>query len=74
MPKCPKCGEEIETLIAWIPKEDRCNVSLNHDNTLDYESTDIIEGKGATEYACPLCNEVIFRNDIDAENFLKGEC
>lgn len=73
MPKCPECGEEIATLIAWIPKEDRCKVSLNPNNTLNYEFDESIEGKGTTEYACPLCNEVIFKSEADAEKFLRGE-
>ena len=73
MPKCPECGEEINTLIAWIPKEDKCNVSLNSDNTLNYESTDIIEGKGPTEYECPICGKIIFNSETNAKKFLKGE-
>ena len=73
MPKCPKCGENIETLIAWIPKEDRCEVSLNPDNTLRYEFDENIAGKGTTEYECPLCSEIISRSESDVEKFLKGE-
>ena len=73
MPKCPECGEEIGTLIAWIPKEDKAEVALNSDGTLSYMITDNIEGKGATEYECPMCGEIIFSSETDAKNFLKGE-
>ena len=73
MPKCPECGEEIGTLIAWIPKEDKAVVALNSDNTLCYMLDESIEGKGTTEYECPLCGEIIFRSETDALKFLKGE-
>ena len=74
MPKCPKCGENIDTLIAWIPKEDRAEVGLNSDNSLCYLINDNIEGKGTTEYECPVCSEIIFRSEADAKKILKGEC
>ncbi len=65
MAKCPKCGEEI------------CY--------LDYEAVIEVAGRYIVEsykeskkrwiaelYLCPLCNEALFEDQNDADEFLEG--
>ena len=71
MPTCPKCGAEIDKLIYIGLRPQRCIAYVAHGCLLfDFidEADDLLDG----EYCCPLCNEVLFRNDGDAEEFLKG--
>ena len=71
MPKCPKCGKEINKLyniqlgeMCWEMDEDgeyenRVDLFVQHDETNFWE--------------CPECNERLFDNEEEAINFLKGE-
>ena len=66
MPKCPKCGEEIDHLInvcsAWKLYRFYSNGS--------YEWIDDVSGD-VNEYECPECNEVLFTDEAEAQKFLK---
>lgn len=75
MPKCPNCNLEIDYLRDWVPawKEFKC--SVGEDEEIKYEDVDNVcvstEGND-DEYECPVCSQVLFRDDLAAEMFLKG--
>lgn len=68
MPKCPKCGKEIDCLNNWESGEMEYCLSLN-----GYEGKDFVEDGKVNEYECLECSEVIFTDEEKAIAFLKGE-
>ena len=72
MPKCPKCGEEIEELRNYCEKTATFYVCLkngNLDYALDSEGDDYTEGG----FECPKCAEELFTSEDDAKAFLAGK-
>ena len=70
MPKCPKCGSEIEFLDAKMM--DYGTLHMHPDGTPDYIwSCDVYDGNPDFEFRCPECNELLFTNPDEAEEFLK---
>jgi len=69
--KCPKCKKEISKLIALSDGKLIQNFIVN----VDYpEYSDIERDFIDTEYRCPECGEMLFRNDEEkAINFLMGK-
>jgi len=71
MPKCPKCGEEIDYLkhcqsgreIEYIEE------AYHHVKIVDQEFID--DGK-VNDYECPKCNKVLFTDEVEAIAFLEG--
>jgi ribosomal protein S27AE len=72
MPKCPKCGKDIDTLLLQGKQVQTFRVSLGEDG-LVYLWIDASDGLEDEEYACPECGETLFTNDIDATDFLMGK-
>jgi hypothetical protein len=73
MPKCPKCGREINSLLLRAKQMHDFRV-YEYEGGLEYfwigaSSDDDLENE---EYYCPKCGAILFTNDIDALNFLKG--
>jgi len=70
MPKCPKCGKEIEELLYYA-------YELNHahfNRYGEYYNWDTLpDMKGKPDYECPECGEVLFHSEEKALAFLRGE-
>jgi uncharacterized C2H2 Zn-finger protein len=76
MPKCPKCGKEINELINWRRELSEYHIyfARKEDEHPIWERFDVIEDEDEDsneEYECPLCRTVLFRNYKDAIAFLK---
>jgi predicted RNA-binding Zn-ribbon protein involved in translation (DUF1610 family) len=67
MPKCPKCGAEIEFLKHYESGE----MSSHYVDGEDTNEIFIADYK-TVEYECPECSEVLFKHESDAEEFLLG--
>ena len=72
MPKCPECGAEIDYLINVCETIEEYIFSVDGGGFADYEQTDAWAGDWS-EYRCPECRKVLFRDEDDAVKFLKGE-
>jgi len=74
MPKCPKCGKEIDFLKDYFPVWQEYNMRINENGEECYEFVDdSIPMDTDEEYECPECCEILFRNRDDAVKFLRGE-
>jgi len=64
MPKCPKCGKEIEYLDYTQPAKASVKPAGGY---LEYCWWDEYVAEG--EYECPECGEVLFDSEEEAERF-----
>lgn len=72
MPKCPKCGEEIDSLVATYIREASRTVKADDIDTI--EGLNFAPSGEYYEWACPKCLEKIaFDDKWEAEAFLRGE-
>jgi DNA-directed RNA polymerase subunit RPC12/RpoP len=68
MPRCPKCGSEIDYLIEYSKEWRRYRVRLIGDS-IEYEETGdavVIDH----EYVCPHCETTIAITEEEAKRFL----
>ena len=83
-PKCPKCGEEIDTLKGYAPTSVPLFVYIDEENTLHLEIVDglrlrdvIDEYDSPSGWSGPSCGSVLFGNNPyergKMEKFLIGE-
>lgn len=78
MPKCPKCGEDIDSLILAETREREFKVTYDEGSEeLIFADTEEWRGNPTGNvieqyWHCPLCNEVIFDNEAEAKEFLSG--
>lgn len=76
MPKCPKCGVDINTLALAETKEREYNVTYDEKSEeLKFEETEEWHGNPTgylikQEWICPTCNKVAFDNEREATSFL----
>ena len=68
MPKCPKCGKEIDYLVN-VESGDM-DYRFNPDG--DYYPGEFLSDGGRNEYECPLCQATLFTDETTALEFLKG--
>ena len=73
MTKCPKCKEEIENLNFSKTKEISGSVVFDGNDIEFIEEFDIYEEQKPHTYRCPECNEILFENDEEAEEFLRDD-
>jgi len=74
MPKCPKCGAEIDYLIAYVTNVAEEDIfRVDKDGNAEYEEVDVDYWGVETSFSCPECRETLFTHEEDAKNFLKGE-
>jgi len=74
MPKCPECGEEIDSLIYAYEVQIEGDLCLDDDGNLEYRDTTTNAGVGSKyEYSCPKCNAPLFYEEEHAFRFLDGE-
>lgn len=72
MAKCPKCNEEINSLICSGSVDAYYEVRLLDGKSLEYDEVSSASAKDA-EYECPACEEEIITGYDEALAFLKGE-
>jgi len=72
MPKCPKCGNEIDELINYSKGWEKHRFWIDSQGYPQYEMDEFIPDEG-NEWECPECNEVLFTDEEEATKFLKGE-
>lgn len=72
MPKCPKCGEELDYLLDYSKCEEVYEFSLKPDGEIQSEQVDRISEDTPDDFECPECKEVLFTKEEDAVKFLKG--
>ena len=68
MPKCPECGEEIDTLVAYCLEENKQTVELENEVTekpiLNWGNSEAVEGScKKIQFECPECSAVLFTNN-----------
>ena len=68
MPRCPKCGEEIDHLVYWEKAWRRAEFEADGEYH-DWET----HPTDSFYYACPCCGEKLFRSEEKALNFLKRD-
>lgn len=66
--ECPKCKAEIDCLISPATATD--NAIMNDEGVVCYPEPPEWE---TIEWSCPECNEVLFYDIDDAEEFMKNE-
>ena len=71
MPKCPKCGKEIDYLREFMSEEFKLTVDEN--GYVHYDLVDASVLNRGDEYKCPECGEVLFTDEEEAVKFLKGK-
>lgn len=70
MPKCPKCGKEIDYLKHWQQSSVSYEFTLDDEGYPNYDRDEIVGGEDS-EWDCPECNEELFNNEEEATEFLK---
>jgi hypothetical protein len=73
MPKCPKCGKEINFLKSYVYSRDEFNFVIDNDGTFDYDYVDNWDCVIDREFCCPECEEILFTDEEDARDFLLGK-
>jgi len=75
MPKCPKCGKEIDYLVDYSPAWQKYEMRIDKNGDAHYEFVDdsLPIDTIDDEYECPECSEVLFTDEEEAVKFLKGE-
>jgi len=75
MPKCPKCGKEIDYLRDFSPVWQEYKMIIDENGDAHYEFVDdsLPIDTIDDEYECPECGEVLFTDEEEAVKFLKGE-
>ena len=74
MPRCPKCGKEIDHLVDYSPvwEEYELRVDTNGNVHWEFMNNSVPMDAKDDEYECPECHKVLFTDAEDAINFLKG--
>jgi hypothetical protein len=77
MAKCPKCGAEINELIAYVTNIREDIFSISKDGEAEYEVDEDFDVNDcrtlSISFGCPMCLEVLFTSEEDAKNFLLGK-
>jgi uncharacterized protein (UPF0212 family) len=74
MPKCPKCGNEIDYLVCGCEEISTYIVRLNESReALEWERVDCETLEDPDIYTCPECGTEIAHHYSEAVAFLKGE-
>ena len=60
----------MKNYVSGITEE--YNLSLNEKGEPDYEYVNTLTWAGDSEYCCPRCDEVLFKDEEEAVKFLKG--
>jgi hypothetical protein len=71
MPRCPKCGKEIDSLKHYQTCLVKWDFYIDENVNEYFENEDMLDGWDS-KWACPECDETLFFDIEDAINFLKG--
>jgi DNA-directed RNA polymerase subunit RPC12/RpoP len=69
MPKCPRCGKEINELYLYGKQIQLFRVWFDED--LQHEWVNASSDMESKEYDCPECGETLFTSEEEATEFLK---
>ena len=69
MPKCPKCGCEIDHLIYYVKEYNTYEFRIDSKGYKSYTYIDTYD-KEDEEYLCPECEETIATTEEEAEEIL----
>ena len=69
---CPKCRKEIETLTNFTSGETRYTFQIWNKKP-HYQKDDFLEDGKTNDFECPECQEKLFTDEQQAEEFLKNE-
>jgi transcription initiation factor IIE alpha subunit len=72
MPKCPKCNEEIDYLNLFSRIEQRGRFELDPSGDPQFLVEGTVPDYDDDDFECPNCNEVLFHDSDEAEEFLKS--
>ncbi len=72
MPKCPKCGKEIDCLRNFQSGENAYDFYVEDGDT-HYELDEFQPDNNINDYECPECSETLFTDEEEARKFLLGE-
>jgi phage FluMu protein Com len=64
MPKCPKCGKEID----YLNYEGEAGATFDASG---YSDAELFDADG--HYYCPMCRTLLFESDLEAYRFLIQE-
>ena len=74
MPKCPKCGAEIDHLREFDNVEVSYVFGLDSKGRLCWDDQEILwDTAKIIEVGCPECEAILFKTESEAVAFLKGE-
>jgi len=69
---CKKCGEVINNLKEICSGWQETNVFFNKKKgCIDSKDSEFEGDDNVLEYNCPLCEETLFTNPVEAEEFLR---
>lgn len=73
MPKCPKCGQEIDKLYRYRPSNIDVIIGIDESGEVVMSASDQFQMKEPDEYEyiCPKCDETVTQNEEEAIRFLK---
>jgi len=71
MVKCPKCKADITSLRFSKEKFITGDLVFNEMGLEYQEEYDIFEEQKPYLYKCPECDEILFEDEIEAEEFLQ---
>ena len=71
--KCPKCGVEIDHLRLFSRVEQRARFELDGAGDVHVLYEGDVPDYDDDDFECPECNEVLFHDWDEAEQFLKGD-
>ncbi len=72
MAKCPRCRKEVDYLKAYQGGEDYDHLYVDKEGYADYHRKEFLPDGNGSEYECPECSKVLFRDEEEAVEFLKG--
>jgi len=70
-PRCPKCGCDVDHLVAYGEGRTRYRATLDDEGSLDLIYDVAFHEEHVDDYRCPECKVTLFSNGEEAEKFLR---
>ena len=73
MPKCPKCGTEVDQLTNFSLHWTEHRFTVSDDGLPSYHVSEniVMSDPVENEYVCPECDAVLFKSEAEALTFMK---